>query len=91
MSETKRPAPAAGYQVETLDGEIVLFHPASSKILHSNPSGALIWQLCDGQRTVTEIVALIQEAYPDAGPGEIEADVQATLAAFAAHGTIAWA
>ena len=89
MNETKRPTPVLGYQLEMLDGELLLFHPASMKILHSNQSGALIWQLCDGQRTVTDIVDLLGEAYPDSG-SQIRADTYEALQIFADHGAIEW-
>lgn len=51
--------------METLDGETILLHPARSLIIYSNPTAALIWQLCDGVRNVDEIIALLCEAYPE--------------------------
>ncbi len=92
MLDARRPRQAPGYQVadmESLDGEIVLFHPATQKILYSNRSGALIWGLCDGQRTVADIIQLLSEAYPDSAL-EIEADVRDTLLTFARQGAIEW-
>jgi len=87
--DTKRPRPAPGYQIELLDGEIILFHPASMKVMHSNRTGALIWQLCDGQRTVTEIIQLLSAVYPESAK-EIQADVRETLLTFAKQGAITW-
>lgn len=89
MFDTKRPCHVPGYQMETLDGEMVLFHPASLKILHSNDSGALIWQLCDGQRTAADIVQLLSAAYPDSA-SEIGADVRDTLLTFVEEGAVEW-
>lgn len=59
------PRPAAGFRVETLKGEVVLLHLARNLILHANPTAALIWSLCDGQRSVAEIVDLLRAAYPE--------------------------
>lgn len=87
--ENKHPQPVPGYQIETLDGEIILFHPAKTKILYGNPSSALIWRLCDGRRTVAEIVQLLSAAYPEMAQN-IETDVRETLLAFAQHGAIEW-
>jgi coenzyme PQQ biosynthesis protein PqqD len=84
-----RPVQSTGYQVEILDGEAILFHPASMKVLHSNQSGVLIWQLCDGQRDVGEIVRILASAYPEAA-GDIERDVREILAALAEQGAIEW-
>lgn len=85
----KRPAPARDYQMELLDGEILLFHPSHLTIIHSNESGALIWQLCNGQRTVGNIVTLLQAAYPDSAAA-IESDVCQTLELWREHGAIEW-
>jgi len=85
----KRPYPTPGYQIETLDEEIVLFHPAERKILYSNQTGALIWQFCDGQRSVEEIATLLSDAYPEVAQ-QVKADVKKTLLTFAQHGAITW-
>lgn len=92
MFDTNRPRQVDGYQMadkETVDGELVLFHPATQKILYSNRTGALIWGLCDGQRTVADIVEILDEAYPEAS-AEIADDVQITLQTFAENGAIEW-
>ena len=92
MLDTKRPRQVSGYQVadkESLNGEMVLFHPATQRILYSNRSGALIWELCDGQRTVADIVQLLSEAYPDSA-SQIEADVHEALCIFVQQGAIEW-
>lgn len=92
MLDTKRPRQVSGYQVadkESLNGEMVLFHPVAQRILYSNRSAALIWELCDGQRTVVDIIQLLSEAYPDSA-AQIEADVREALRTFAQQGAIEW-
>lgn len=89
MLDTKRPRHVPGYQMEMLDGEMVLFHPTSLIILHSNTSGALIWQLCDGQRTVADIIELLRTAYPESAT-EVLTDVYDTLLTFVEQGAIEW-
>ncbi|MBI1795077.1 MAG: PqqD family protein [Chloroflexi bacterium] len=81
------PAPIEGFQIETLDGEIVLLHPARNLIIHSNQTGALIWHLCDGIRTVDEITELLSAAYPDARD-EIQADVPAVIQTLISRGAL---
>ena len=44
-----------------------------------NPTAAVIWGLCDGQRPVREIIQLIEESYPESKTTLTE-DVLATLA-----------
>lgn len=43
-----------------------------------NETGAFIWQMLDGSRSVAEIAVLMAERY-DAPAAEIEADVQETV------------
>ncbi len=75
------------YQLEMLDNELLLFHPTKEKILYCNETAALIWQLCDGQRTVEEISSLLSAAYPEAADGMAD-EVKATLDEFLRHGAI---
>jgi len=81
------PKPIPGFQVQSLDGEVVLLHPTSAVILHLNQTGALVWQLCDGIRSVHDIVLLLGDAYPESRK-QIEADVPQFIAQFAAHGAL---
>lgn len=81
------PRAVEGFQMEALDGEIVLLHPARNILIYSNQTGALIWQLCNGQRSVDEIVALLGAAYPEA-EAEIAIDVPEIIQTLAAHGAL---
>lgn len=81
------PRPAPGFQMEALDGEIVLLHPARNLILYSNQGGALIWSLCDGQRSVAEIVELLGAAYPESAD-DIAVDVPQTIQELLARGAL---
>jgi hypothetical protein len=81
------PKPIPGFQTQTLDGEVVLLHPTKAAILHLNQTGALVWQLCNGIRSVTEIVIILSEAYPEAR-GQIEADVPKIIYELAAQGAL---
>jgi hypothetical protein len=76
-----------GFQLETLNGEIVLLHPSRNIIIHGSQTSALIWQLCDGARTVGEIVELLSAAYPDAAE-DIRADVPAAIQQLIHHGAL---
>ncbi|MCP4513785.1 MAG: PqqD family protein [Delftia sp.] len=82
-----KPRRKADYRLEMIDNELLLFHPAQARILYCNQSASLIWQLCDGQSTTQEIVALLAAAFPEAADG-IADDVQATLQQLAQHGAI---
>lgn len=73
--------------METLEGEIVLLHPARNIIIHSNQGGALIWSLCDGQRSVAEIVDILGAAYPESAD-DIAVDAPQTIQELLSHGAL---
>lgn len=73
-----QPKKCAGFLIEELDGELVLFHPGRNKIIHANQTAALVWQLCDGERTVPQIVELLADAYPESRQ-QIEEEVPLTV------------
>ena len=78
MQRALVPTLVDGYQIETLDGEIVLFHPTRNIIIHGNQTSALIWHLCDGKRTVDEIVEILGAAYPESY-AEVQTEVPAAI------------
>jgi pyrroloquinoline quinone biosynthesis protein D len=69
--------PATDVEVEIVDGEVLLYHPQQTRAVYLNPTAAVVWGLCDGSRSVREIIRLIGESYPDAG--SLTDDVLATL------------
>jgi coenzyme PQQ biosynthesis protein PqqD len=73
-----KPLRRPGYRLETIDDELLLFHPAKTQVLYCNQTASVIWQLCDGQRTIQEIVSLLSDAYPESAE-EINRDVDAVL------------
>ena len=70
-----------------MDDELLLFHPAQTKVLYCNETASLIWQLCDGTHSASEIAALLAEAYPESADA-ISGDVAATLQRFLKHGAL---
>jgi coenzyme PQQ biosynthesis protein PqqD len=87
MELTSKPRRKPDFRLELLDDEIVLYHPTDTHMLYFNQTASLIWQLCDGQRSVEEIIALLSAAYPESA-SDILADVNATLDDFAKQGCI---
>lgn len=81
------PKKCAGFIAEQIDGEFVLLHPARNIIVHINETAALIWQLCDGNNTVGQIVEILSGAYPDART-QIQKEVPETIQKFRAQGVL---
>ena len=71
------PRQTKDYRLETLDGELLLYHPAHTKTLYLNETASLVWRLCDGERTGEDICEILREAFPDAS--SVDADVESTL------------
>lgn len=87
MKLSAKPKQKPGYHLEMLDGELLLYHLDETRILYCNQTASLIWHLCDGQRTVDEMIAILGEAYPDAAE-TIATDVEETMQQFLAAGCI---
>ncbi|MGE4055263.1 MAG: PqqD family protein, partial [Vicinamibacterales bacterium] len=59
------PSRVEHFSLERLDNEILLYHPGLTKAIHLNETAALVWELCDGQRSIAEIGTLLGEAFPE--------------------------
>jgi hypothetical protein len=73
--------------MERMDNELLLFHPARTKIMYCNETASLIWELIDGERTGQAIIMALQDAYPEAADA-IPQDVESTLRLFGENGAI---
>ncbi len=87
MDANSVPLPDKEFTLEELDNELLLYHPAKTTTVYMNQTASIIWRLCDGERTVNEIISLIKDSYPEADSG-VEKDVEATLQMFSDHGAI---
>jgi len=54
-----------GCLAEDMDGETLLYSPQNATTLHLNQSSMMVWQLCDGQRSLADNIELLTEAYPE--------------------------
>lgn len=73
------PVPRQNVESEVVEGEVLLYHPQQTQALYLNASAAVIWGLCDGVRTIDDMVALLEEAFP-AAKEMVAADVRKTIA-----------
>lgn len=77
----KIPQPAEGFELEEIDGEILLYSPASTRSVYLNSTASLIWRLCDSKQSVGQIVDQLRDAFPDAADA-IEDDVKRSIELF---------
>ena len=85
--EDQKPTRNQDYRLEKMDNELLLFNPKTTNILYLNETASLIWQLCDGQRTVNEMVSLLKETFPEVSES-IQQDVIETIDLFKKHRAI---
>jgi Coenzyme PQQ synthesis protein D (PqqD) len=83
------PAHSLDVDEEYLEGELLLYHRGDTRAVYLNATATIIWLLCDGQRSVREIVDLIHESYPDAKP-ELADDVLGTLNSLCDSHVLMW-
>ena len=83
------PARSDQFVLEELDGDLLLFNPQNGRLLELNSTAALVWQLCDGARSVAEIEALLAGLYPDAA-GSISHELPAILRQFQEAEALTW-
>ena len=69
------------------DGWTLLVNPDNAAAIALNPTGALIWKLANGRRTVADIITGVRRHYPDA-PDTVEADVTEHLATLSEAGLL---
>jgi hypothetical protein len=73
------PHPRDDLATVALDGELVVYDPATHELHHLNTSATLVWQHCDGRRTVDDIAAAIASS-GDADRATVRADVARVVA-----------
>lgn len=81
--------PCANQQVvgRQIQSEAILVHPQAGKIKVVNEVGALIWQLCDGQHSVAQMVEAVCQQF-QVETGQAETDILQFLEALAQRGLI---
>ena len=79
MTPTSAPRRNARVVARNLNGTTILLHLDTGQFYELEAVGARIWELCDGHRSLAEVVALLAEEY-DAPLDTIHADTRELLA-----------
>ena len=81
------PTANSSFELEEIDGELLLYSPESTRSIYMNSTASIIWRLCDGKLTVREIVGLLVEAFPEA-EDSIEQDVIDSINLFVSNNAV---
>jgi hypothetical protein len=73
-----RPVQRAGASAVELDENLALYDDVGQLLILLNPSAATVWELCDGTRTVDEMIDALAEAHPEEAR-VIAGDVRQTI------------
>ena len=87
MQNTDKPRQVKGFLCEQFDGESFLYHPDQTQAIYLNDVAALIWTLCDGNKTVGDLQTMLVEAYPEQA-GQIPEDLREALDQLSGCGSI---
>jgi hypothetical protein len=60
------PRRRAGYTLAPTGGDRFAIQCAGEDILRLNDPGVVVWELCSGDRTLSEVIETLQETFPDA-------------------------
>ena len=82
------PRPAADLETDVIEGEVLLYEPQQTRAVYLSPTAALVFGLCDGKRSVREIIRLLSECYPD-GTASLSDDVLTTINELRESGVLA--
>ena len=85
--ESRVPVQRFGFQLEEMEDESLLYHDKMKKSIYLNVSATVIWKLCDGTRSIKEIIALLNGAYAESGV-DVAGDVEATVEKLASEHAI---
>ena len=90
VPDSSTPRPLPGFALQQLDDDTLLYHAESTRTIHLNETAALIWQLCNGKRSTEDIIAVLQDAYPE-DAADIPRDVELVLHRLASDRAIEFA
>lgn len=76
-----RPSQSDNLKIYNLWDELVIYVPDQEKAISLNPTARAIWDLCDGQQTLAEIVQTLGNQF-SASEVDLLADIQATVGQF---------
>jgi pyrroloquinoline quinone biosynthesis protein D len=73
--------------VEWMDHEALIYRRPAEMAIYLNETATVIWRLCDGARTVKEIVDILVDAFPEAA-ADVRADVKETIDELVRNGAL---
>ena len=70
------------------EAETMLYDPETDALHILNPTARLIWELCDGEHTIEDMVATIKAQYTGIEDRDILSEIQEALGTFTTQGLL---
>lgn len=67
MNTDQHPQIISGFTVEEFDNEILLYNKGNTKAVYLNDAAYAVWLLCQESMSIRQIIACLQERYPEQG------------------------
>lgn len=64
MKDTLKPKVNQVYTVERFDNEVLLYSEVDTQAVYLNDAAYAVWQLCQGDLTIGQIVEYLEETFP---------------------------
>ena len=71
-----------------LQGELMIFDPASSRFFVLNRTMTFVWRRCDGAHGVADMVAELRQEFAEVDPATAEGDLKKALGELASLGLV---
>lgn len=84
MNLSSLPIKTKGFYLESIDDELLLYHPEHARALYLNDTAALVWQMCDGRDRIIDIIEILKDSFPESAeviPDEVEETLKKLLKA----------
>jgi len=89
FNEADRPVKSPGCHIRDLGDERVVYEPRSHEVVVLNPTAVFIFERCDGNRSVADLLADLMACY-DAPEDVLRRDLLETIEELRARGLLSW-
>lgn len=89
MDKDYRPVARPDVERSQLGQETLLYNPENDKVTVLNETAAAVWEMCDGEHTLSSIEAEIRDKFNPPSGHDVAEDVRETVTRFQQDGILA--
>ncbi|MDK9707817.1 MAG: PqqD family protein [Desulforhopalus sp.] len=87
MKDSQIPVLNEGFKLEKFDNEVLLYSVSDTRAVYLNDTAYLVYGICSSGRNIGEIIALLEDAYPE-DKAAIRGDVILALKQLVKNGAV---